>query len=125
MTRPLVYVAGPLTDGGRITDHAAVEANVNRASEAGDEIERRGGSAIIPHLTYYWHRHRPHPWSWWLARDRRILARCDALFRLPGESKGADLEERWARERGIPVFRDLLALEGWARWWEARRGPSS
>ncbi|MCX6956335.1 MAG: DUF4406 domain-containing protein [Verrucomicrobia bacterium] len=34
----------------------------------------------------------------------RLLARCDAVLRLPGESKGADNDVRIARERGLPVY---------------------
>lgn len=34
----------------------------------------------------------------------RLLARCDAVLRLPGASAGADNDVRIAGERGIPVF---------------------
>lgn len=34
----------------------------------------------------------------------RLLERCDAVLRLPGESKGADQDVAIARQRGIPVF---------------------
>ena len=34
----------------------------------------------------------------------RLLQLCDAVLRLPGESKGADNDVRIARERGIPVY---------------------
>ena len=37
----------------------------------------------------------------------RLLMFCDAVLRLPGESKGADNDVRIARQRGIPVFHDL------------------
>jgi hypothetical protein len=33
-----------------------------------------------------------------------MLARCDALLRLPGESPGADREVKRARELWIPVY---------------------
>ena len=35
---------------------------------------------------------------------RRLIARCDAVLRVPGESKGADQDVRLARERGLPVY---------------------
>ena len=35
---------------------------------------------------------------------RRLLARCDAVLRVPGASKGADEDVRLARERGLPVY---------------------
>ncbi|WP_138761078.1 DUF4406 domain-containing protein [Modestobacter altitudinis] len=34
----------------------------------------------------------------------RLLARCDAVLRLPGESTGADQDVTIARERGLPVY---------------------
>jgi hypothetical protein len=34
----------------------------------------------------------------------RLLERCDAVLRIPGESKGADQDVAIARERGLPVF---------------------
>ena len=35
---------------------------------------------------------------------RRLIARCDAVLRVPGESKGADQDVRLAQERGLPVY---------------------
>jgi len=37
----------------------------------------------------------------------RLLAHCDAVLRLPGESKGADQDVAIARQRGIPVYFSL------------------
>jgi hypothetical protein len=37
----------------------------------------------------------------------RLLERCDAVLRIPGESKGADQDVAIARERGLPVFFSL------------------
>ena len=34
----------------------------------------------------------------------RLLAKCDAVLRLEGASKGADEDVRIARERGLPVY---------------------
>jgi hypothetical protein len=34
----------------------------------------------------------------------RLLARCEAVLRLPGESKGADNDVRLALGRGLPVY---------------------
>jgi hypothetical protein len=34
----------------------------------------------------------------------RLLERCDAVLRIPGESKGADQDVEIARQRGLPVF---------------------
>jgi hypothetical protein len=34
----------------------------------------------------------------------RLLERCDAVLRIPGESKGADQDVEIARRRGLPIF---------------------
>jgi hypothetical protein len=45
--------------------------------------------------------------------SRRILAKCDAILRIPGESKGADGDVQIALEQGIKVYynlEDIIAL---------------
>jgi len=37
----------------------------------------------------------------------RLLSRCDAVFRIPGASRGADLEVAKAKEMGLPVYTDI------------------
>lgn len=43
---------------------------------------------------------------------QRLLARCDAVLRLPGASTGADQDVAIAQERGIPVFHSLDEVPG-------------
>jgi hypothetical protein len=38
---------------------------------------------------------------------RRLLERCDAVLRIPGESTGADQDVEIARRRGLPIFYKL------------------
>jgi hypothetical protein len=40
----------------------------------------------------------------------RLLQHCDAVLRLPGESKGADQDVAIARERGLPVYTSLTEI---------------
>lgn len=42
----------------------------------------------------------------------RLLQRCDAVLRLPGDSRGADQDVRIARERGLPVYFSLAEVPG-------------
>jgi len=42
----------------------------------------------------------------------RLLAHCDAVLRLPGESTGADQDVAIARERGLPVYTALEDIPG-------------
>lgn len=102
-----VYVSGPYTKGD-------VCVNVRDAVLAGDRILKAGFFPYVPHLTHFWHYLTPRPWQDWMALDLVWLAKCDAMLRLPGESKGADIEEAKALELGIPVFRSLLGLMDWA-----------
>jgi hypothetical protein len=37
----------------------------------------------------------------------RLLQKCDAVLRLPGESRGADQDVAIARERNLPVYFSL------------------
>jgi hypothetical protein len=43
----------------------------------------------------------------------RLLNRCDAVFRMPGASKGADEDVRLAKERDLPVFESLAEVPGY------------
>ncbi|MET9708432.1 DUF4406 domain-containing protein [Streptomyces griseus] len=40
----------------------------------------------------------------------RLLARCDAVLRLPGDSAGADKDVALARRRGLPVYYDVAQI---------------
>ncbi|MDF6062270.1 DUF4406 domain-containing protein [Streptomyces sp. JH010] len=40
----------------------------------------------------------------------RLLAHCDAVLRLPGDSAGADQEVATARLRGLPVYHDVSEI---------------
>ncbi len=40
----------------------------------------------------------------------RLLQRCDAVLRIAGESRGADLDVARARELGLPVYTDVTQL---------------
>jgi hypothetical protein len=44
---------------------------------------------------------------------QRLLQHCDAVLRLPGESTGADQDVAIARERGLPVYRELAEIPGY------------
>jgi 4-hydroxy-3-methylbut-2-en-1-yl diphosphate synthase IspG/GcpE len=52
----------------------------------------------------------PQGYDTWLTLDIEWLSVCDCLLRLPGESKGADIEVEYAREHMIPVFYTIEQL---------------
>jgi hypothetical protein len=40
----------------------------------------------------------------------RLIERCDAVLRIAGESRGADMDVERARELGLPIYRDASEL---------------
>lgn len=113
--RRLVYLSGPVSNGGQY-DLAEQRQRMETAIETAQSIFERGYAVILPHLTVVWdlalldQQGRTNSHDDWMENDRLILKRCDVLFRLPGDSAGADREVRWAGEEGIPVFRSVDAL---------------
>ncbi len=96
--KPLIYIAGPYT-------HPDPVANTRRAIAVGMSLFDRGRCApLIPHLSLLAELVDPHPYEDWLRLDRDHLARCDAVYRLRGDSAGADSEVALAGQLDIPVF---------------------
>lgn len=98
-----IYVAGPYTRGD-------VAKNVHDAIMTGNNLRALGHTPFIPHLTHFWHMIQEHGIEYWYAYDLEWLEVCDAVFRIPGESIGADREVERARELGLPVFYSFLDL---------------
>jgi hypothetical protein len=92
-----VYVSGPYSRGD-------VEWNVLEAMRIGNLIMLAGHAPFVPHLTHHFHAKFPHDYSTWLAVDLVFLSVCDALYRIPGYSVGADVEVMEALRLGIPVI---------------------
>ncbi len=98
-----VYVAGPYTKPDPC-------ANTHEACRIAGELVSLGFVPFIPHLTHFWHTMEPRPYEFWLEYDMEWLRCCDAVFRFPGESSGADKEIEEARRLNIPVFYATTAL---------------
>lgn len=105
--RPLVYLAGPYSFDPIVTTHEAVH-NADAAQDTGLV------TVYVPHLSMLSNLVKPKPVNHWYAWDLAMLARCDALWRIPGDSFGADNEVSFAIERHIPVFYDAASLLQWA-----------
>lgn len=100
-----LYIAGPYTKPDPIV-------NTNAALRVGMALyERELWVPHCPHLTLLWHMVCPKAIGVWYSLDMEHLSRCDAFVRLPGESHGADGEERHAREIGLQMvaFMELPA----------------
>ena len=94
----LVYVAGPLHTSGIELE------NVRRALQVAERIVAIGHVPFVPHLTSFWHLVFPHERDYWLQLDNAVLSRCDMIYRMRGESHGADAEVELAKTMGMRVY---------------------
>lgn len=92
-----IYIACPYTIGD-------VAQNVRRSIEVSDSLRYLGHTPYNPLLTHFWHLLYPHEVDFWYKYDFEWLEVCDAVFRISGESVGADKEVEYAKVRGMPVF---------------------
>lgn len=99
----MVYIASPYTVGD-------TAVNVRAQLEAADLLMDHGFCPVAPLLTHFQHILNPRPYEHWMEIDFEKLRRCDAVWRLPGESKGADREVALARELGIPVVESFCDI---------------
>lgn len=90
-----VYVAGPISSD--------VFEGVQRGITWGRRMFLDGLAPFVPHFDAYWHL-PDGQWNAYLEFDLEYVSVVDAIFRLDGESKGADLECSVAASLGIPVF---------------------
>jgi nucleoside 2-deoxyribosyltransferase len=97
-----VYVAGPYTANPEKCTHDAILQ--------GDVLISLGFAPFIPHLSHYQHALYPRDYEDWMKLDFEWVSACDVLYRLPGESSGADREVAFAKARGIPVVYSLSEL---------------
>jgi hypothetical protein len=107
----LILIAGPYRSGTG-DDPAKMAANLLRLEEASWPIFERGHIPMIGEWVALpiWQKAGGktvgdelyekilHPTA------GRLLQLCDAVLRLPGDSKGADNDVKLAHERGIPVY---------------------
>jgi hypothetical protein len=98
-----VFISSPYSIGNQ-------EENVERQIECADRLYNLGFTCFIPLLSHYQHKIYPRVYRDWLDNDLQWLQVCDCLLRLYGESKGADIEEKAARELNIPVFYSIFEL---------------
>jgi hypothetical protein len=110
VSKGVVYVAGPLTQGD-------MAVNIRKAIDAANELRDMGYTPIVPHLSFYWHTIHQREYEDWLAMDFELIERCDVMLRIPGYSPGADREVAEAVRIGIPVFDSISDL---ARFWNGR-----
>lgn len=111
MTAQMILIAGPYQSGTN-GDPAAMAANLHALEAAAWPVFARGHVPMIgewvalPVLSSMGADGPTDP----RAADvlyptaERLLEHCDAVLRLPGESRGADNDVAIARRRGLPVY---------------------
>lgn len=99
--RMRVYVAGPISSDPF--------EGVTRGSAMGRKMFVDGLAPFVPHFDAFWFLPEGN-WNAYLEYDIEYVSVCDAVFRLDGESKGADLEVSIAEELGIPVFYERVQV---------------
>jgi hypothetical protein len=93
-----IYVAGPYTRPDPV-------ANTHNACRAWKALRDAGFAPYCPHWTMLQQLVTPvADVGYWYDADLPWVAACDALYRLPGASAGADREAARMRELGRPVF---------------------
>lgn len=109
--RMMILIAGPYRSGTG-DDPQKMAANLKRLEQASYPIFQAGHVPMIGEWVALpiWHSAGGqtvgdalydeilHPTA------GRLIEHCDAILRLPGDSKGADNDVRLAHERGIPVY---------------------
>lgn len=112
--KPLVYIAGPYTKPDPVVNTRVALGTWDRLWDSDLVVP------IVPHLSMFQQLLHPRDWEEWLEYDFAIIDHCDALLRIPGESKGAELEIEHATKHGKPVFHTVAALMEWAASWGGR-----
>lgn len=118
-TSLMIVIAGPYASGTG-GDPALMRRNLDRLEEAAWPLFEAGHLPMIgewvalPVLASAGASGPDHPLAAQVMYPTaaRLLERCDAVLRLPGESRGADQDVAIARERGIPVYTDLSEVPG-------------
>ena len=98
-----VYIASPYTLGD-------VAVNVKLQLDTFAELLDLGYLPFAPLLSHFVHMAHPRPYNVWTSYDDEWVRVCDVVYRLSGESKGADNEVRLAESLNIPVVRSVPEL---------------
>lgn len=99
-----VYIASPYSLGDRAH-------NVYVQLNAAHRLIEAGFAPFVPLLYTQINGYYHHPEETWLNIDLAFLRGCDCVLRLPGASKGADIETDHAAMLGLPVFHSVAELE--------------
>jgi len=110
----LILIAGPYRSGTN-DDKTLMQQNLNNLEAVALPLFRKGhipmiGEWVALPLIHLAGSAKPGDKAWeeiQYPAAHRLLEKCDAVFRIKGESKGADEDVRLAMERGLKVYYNL------------------
>ncbi len=113
----LILIAGPYLSGTN-GDRAKIAANRARLEAQALPIYERGhlpmvGEWLALPIIHAAGGHEPGDavfQAYQYPVAHRLIERCDAVLRLPGESRGADMDVARARERGLQVYQAITEI---------------
>jgi hypothetical protein len=115
MSKPLiVLVAGPYRSGTG-DDPQKIAANLEMLEKAALQVWEKGHIPLVGEWVAIPLMSQTGNWtlgdaiftSFAYPVAERLLARCDAVLRLPGESRGTDQDVVLARKRNLPVYHSI------------------
>ena len=110
---PRVYIAGPISKGD-------LWRNVEKGIRVYNRLLDAGYEAYLPHFNVYADRLKRRSWADWMKIDAGWLKLCDVVWRIEGDSVGADCECKAAGKLGMPVVRTMGELKE-VRVWGIKR----
>jgi len=100
----LIYIAGPITDGGKCTIQQQWD-NVIKGMLVYDALIEKGYAPILPHFSYFFKEHidssRTH--DDWLELDFHYIEVCDYFYYM-GAAKGSKMELEFALKQNKIIF---------------------
>lgn len=117
MSRTVVYISGPMSTGG---DYVS---NIRKGVTVSIALMKAGFATICQHYTGFTHFETvawPTPamraevdvddHDFWLNNDKALVEAADVLYRMPGDSKGVEIEVAHAETIHKPIYTSLEAL---------------
>jgi len=101
--KPKIYIASPYTKGD-------TAVNVKVSMDMFSLLVDMGFAPFCPLTTHFLHMMNPKEYQVWIDYDFEWVTVCNVLFRVPGDSSGADMEADVAKDCYIPVVHDILEL---------------
>jgi len=101
-----IYIAGPYSQGNTMD-------NIQKACAIAEILADEGYIPFVPHLMGFMHLQGQRPESYWKNIGLQWVDRCDAVYRLRGDSPGTDEECKRALSQGKIVYHSMLSLLGY------------